>query len=47
VLLARSGESSAGSRMRIDLSGTSISTGVYLLELRFNNNVYIEKLLKN
>ncbi len=47
ALLSRSREPSGGSRMSVDLSGTSISAGVYLLELRFNNTVRIEKLLKN
>ncbi|HWK03905.1 MAG TPA: M43 family zinc metalloprotease [Puia sp.] len=46
-LLSRSGDASAGSRMRIDLSGTTISSGIYLLELRFNNGVLTQKLLKN
>ena len=45
-LLSRPGVASAGSRMRIDLSGTSISAGIYLLELRCNNSIHVEKLLK-
>lgn len=46
-LLVRSSEQTVGNRMRIDLSGISISSGIYLLECRFNNSVYVEKLLKN
>ena len=45
-LLVQSAEPSGGSRMRVDLSGTSISAGIYLLELRFNNSVHVQKLLK-
>ena len=45
-LLSRSKDASAGSRMRIDLSGTTISSGIYLLELRFNNSVRVTKVLK-
>jgi len=45
-LLSRPGQPSGGSRMRIDLSGTSLSAGIYLLEVRFNNSVQVEKLLR-
>lgn len=47
VLLSQSGVSANGSRMRIDLPGSAINAGVYLLECRFNNSVHVEKLLKN
>jgi hypothetical protein len=45
-LLSRPGVAANGNRMRIDISGSSISAGIYLLELRFNNSVHVEKLLK-
>ena len=46
TLLTQSADPSGGSRLRVNLSGASISAGIYLLELRFNNNVYVQKLLK-
>lgn len=45
-LLRRSGQQSGLSRMRIDLSGTPLSAGIYLLELSFNGNTYTQKVIK-
>jgi hypothetical protein len=45
-LLRQSGSASAGGRFHIDLSGTALSAGVYLLEARFDNKTQIEKLIK-
>ena len=35
-----------GSPVHIDLSGKNISAGMYLLELRYNNETHVEKVIK-
>jgi hypothetical protein len=34
------------SRMRVNLSGKNISAGIYLLEVKANNERHIERLMK-
>ncbi|HEY4064837.1 MAG TPA: zinc-dependent metalloprotease [Puia sp.] len=45
-LLRQTGTGSAGSRLHIGLSGASLSAGVYLLEVRFNNQTQVVKVIK-
>jgi hypothetical protein len=45
-LLRQAGTGSAGSRLHIGLSGASLSAGVYLLEVRFNNQTQVVKVIK-
>jgi len=46
LLLQQAGGQAGLSRIRIDLSGISISPGVYLLEVGFNGEVHTEKVIK-
>ena len=39
-------EGGGQSRMRIDLSGRNISSGIYLLEVKANNERYVERIMK-
>ncbi len=46
TLFSGSGSQSPGSRLHIDLSGTFLSSGVYLLEISSDNGIQIQKILK-
>ena len=39
-------ESSGLNRIPVDLSGTKLSAGIYLLELRYNNEIHVERVIK-
>ena len=45
-LIRQSGVQTAGSRMHFDLSGLSLSAGVYLLEVRYNGGTQVTKIVK-
>ncbi len=45
-LLRQQGMQSAGSRLHLDFSGSSLSAGVYLLEVSTDNGTRVQKVLK-
>jgi hypothetical protein len=45
-ILRQSGEQGGLSRMRVDLSGISLSKGIYLLEVWYNNERHVERVIK-
>jgi hypothetical protein len=45
-LLDQSSQQPGSGRMRIDLSGRPVTTGIYLLEISFNGGIYTQKVIK-